>query len=84
MSDEQILKGITRILVDEFEIEEDIINPEATLYDELELDSLDGVDLIVMLENEFNFKVDRKQDEGTIRQMRTIQHIIEFIKQKIA
>ncbi len=84
MNDEMIMKGISRILIEEFEIEEDKINPEATLYDELGLDSLDGVDLIVMLENEFSFKVDRKQDESVIRGMRVVQHVIDFIKQKAA
>ncbi len=84
MNDEMIMEKISRILVDEFEIEEDKITTEATLYDELGLDSLDGVDLIVMLENEFGFKVDRKQDESVIRAMRNVQHIVDFIKQKAA
>ena len=42
---EEILNKLTEILVEDFEISADLINPEANLFDDLELDSIDAVDL---------------------------------------
>jgi acyl carrier protein len=83
MTDLEIFNGIKKILVDEFEAPEERVTMDATLYDQLELDSLDSVDLIVALENAFGFKIDRVRDEETLRQMRSIQDIIRFIQSKI-
>lgn len=84
MTDQEILERLTRIFADEFEVNPEIIKPEATLYQELELDSLDAIDLIVALENEFGIKVDREGDEQTIRAMRTVADVIAYIKTKTA
>ncbi|MGS0730828.1 acyl carrier protein, partial [Shewanella sp. 0m-11] len=45
-SREQILEMLTQILVDEFEIDASDITLEASLYEELDLDSIDAVDLV--------------------------------------
>lgn len=82
MNREEIIKRVENILVDEFEIERSLIQPEAKIYEELELDSLDGIDLIVALENEFKVKIDREKDEKVIRSMRTVSDIIQFIQSK--
>jgi len=47
---EQILAMLTTILVDEFEIDAEAITPEANLYEELDLDSIDAVDLVIKLQ----------------------------------
>lgn len=47
---EQILAMLTTILVDEFEIDADAITPDANLYEELDLDSIDAVDLVIKLQ----------------------------------
>lgn len=83
MTEADIFNRVKTILIDEFELEADSIRPEATLYDELELDSLDSVDLIVALENDFGIKVDRAKDEETLRQLRSINDIISFIQTKL-
>jgi len=69
-------------LIEEFEVEEAVIKPDSNLYEELELDSLDSVDLVVALENEFQFKVDRSEDEETLRKMRTLNDVAQFIRSK--
>ncbi|MCB9252438.1 MAG: acyl carrier protein [Flavobacteriales bacterium] len=53
----EIVETINNFLIEEFEVEEDKIQPEANLRDTLELDSLDYVDLVVVIEQNFNFKV---------------------------
>ncbi len=83
MSDKQILEKIKNIFVKEFESNAASINPETKIYKELELDSLDSVDLIVALENEFNFKVNRTVDESVLKNITVISHIIDYVKQKI-
>ncbi len=82
MNREEILKRVGNILVEEFEIDRSLVQPEAKIYEELELDSLDGIDLIVALENEFKVKIDREKDEKVIRSMRTVSDIIQFIQSK--
>jgi acyl carrier protein len=82
MNDSEILERVSGILVEEFEIEKGDITQDAKIYEDLELDSLDGIDLIVALENEFQVKVDREKDEKVIREMRTVDDIINFIKSK--
>ena len=46
MSKDEIFTKLKDILVSEFEIEEDSITPDATLFDDLDLDSIDSIDLI--------------------------------------
>jgi len=82
MTDQKITERIKNILIEEFEVNEEIIKADANLYEELELDSLDSVDLIVALENEFQFKVDRSRDEEVLRKMRTINDVTSFIRAK--
>ncbi len=54
---EEVVSKINDFLVDEFEVDASSISPEANLKDTLDLDSLDYVDLVVVIENNFGFKV---------------------------
>jgi len=57
MTEAEIIKTVNGFLVDEFEVDESKITPEANLRETLELDSLDYVDLVVVIESNFGFKV---------------------------
>lgn len=57
MTQEDIIKTVNGFLVEEFEVDESKIAPEANLRETLELDSLDYVDLVVVIESHFGFKV---------------------------
>lgn len=57
MTLEEITKTVNGFLVEEFEVEESNIAPEANLRETLDLDSLDYVDLVVVIESHFGFKV---------------------------
>ncbi len=76
MSDEAIRRKINEVLVEEFELEPDDIRPEATLYDDLGLDSLDSVDMVVALERAFDTKL---KDEESIRKVRTVGDLYDLI-----
>jgi len=54
---EEVIKKINDFLVDEFEVDGTTIKPEANLKETLDLDSLDYVDLVVVIEDNFGFKV---------------------------
>jgi acyl carrier protein len=54
---EEIIGKINGFLVEEFEVDASKIIPEANLKEVLELDSLDYIDLVVVIENNFSFKV---------------------------
>ena len=82
MSNEEIIERINGFLVDEFEVEESKISPEANLKETLDLDSLDYVDLVVEIENNFGFKV-MPEDFNTIVSFKNFyQYIINRVNQK--
>jgi len=57
MNKEVIVEKINDFLIDEFEVEEEDITPEANLKETLGLDSLDFVDLVVAVESNFGVKL---------------------------
>lgn len=79
MNDQEIINIINTSLSDEFELNPDRMTPEASLFEDLELDSLDVVDLVIVLEQAFNFKI---REEETIRTIRTLGDIHRFVIQK--
>ncbi len=79
MSKEEIIKKINEFLVDEFEVEPNVIQPDANLMETLELDSLDLVDLVVIIEKNFGFKV---QGEDFV-DIKTFQHFYDYVWSKV-
>jgi acyl carrier protein len=57
MTKDEIILKIKGFLVEEFETDAEKITPEANLRETLDLDSLDYVDLVVVIESNFGFKV---------------------------
>lgn len=80
MTDTEIVAIIDRVLAEEFELEPSALVPEAHIYQDLELDSLDTVDMVVVLQNAFAFKI---REEQAIREIRTLGDIHRFVIQKI-
>ncbi len=79
MTDQEIIALIDSSLAAEFELEPQEMTPEATLYDDLGLDSLDTVDMVIVLEGAFGFKI---REEEAIRQIRTLGDIHRFVIDK--
>lgn len=80
MTNEEIIQLINSSLCAEFEIEEGKMVPEAVLHDNLELDSLDRVDMVIVLESAFRFKI---KEEKAIRDIRTLGDIHDFVINKV-
>ena len=79
MKDAEILAEVKKVLIDEFEVDEEVIVPTASFYDDLGLDSLDAIDLIVTLNNFYNIEVEPTESE----EIRTIQNLIDIVKTHI-
>ncbi len=76
MNDQEIIDLINKSLCEEFELNPSDMNPEAHLFDDLELDSLDIVDMVIVLETAFQFKI---REEESIREIRTLGDIHRFV-----
>jgi acyl carrier protein len=57
MNKEEVIDIVNTFLVEEFEVEQEVISPKAPLKDTLGLDSLDYVDLVVIIESNFGVKL---------------------------
>jgi acyl carrier protein len=68
---EEILAAIKDIMVDMFEIKEDAITLDARLYEDLDFDSIDAVDMIVRLK-EITGKAVKPEDFKTARSIRDV------------
>lgn len=79
MTNDEIIKTIDEALIKEFELDRSKMMPEAILFDALELDSLDMVDMVIVLENAFKFKI---TEEKEIRGIRTLGDIHNFVIKK--
>jgi acyl carrier protein len=76
MSDEELCRKVIEVLAEEFELDPAEMVPEATLYDDLGLDSLDAVDMVVVLEKTFKMKL---TDEEALRSIRSIDDLLQFL-----
>jgi len=74
MISDKIKATINKVLTEEFEISEEKLKPEAALFTDLELDSLDIVDLIVALEQSFKIKI-RTDNAEAFRDVRTLEDL---------
>jgi len=83
MNSKKIYDFVVSIFVEHFELEESKIHPDATLFDELGLDSLDMVDIAVEMQVRFGFKIKRIVDEEKLRSIRTIKDLCLLIEDKI-
>lgn len=79
MDFEYIVSTANNFLVDEFEVDRDEIAPDAPLKETLGLDSLDYIDLVVVIEQNFGVKL----GESDFKSMKTFQDFYSTIQQKM-
>jgi acyl carrier protein len=75
MTKEEIFKKIQEILTKEFELEEAAVVPEARLNEDLELDSIDAVDLLVKMKEYLHGKIEPEM----FKQARTVGDVVEIL-----
>ncbi len=79
MDRSQIKEVVKSFLIDEFEIEESVITDDAHLMDDLGLESLDFVDIVVIIEEEFGFKVKREE----MKDVRVLNDLYDYIEKNM-
>lgn len=71
-----VYQEVTSLLVTLFEVDPAAITPEARLYEDLELDSIDAVDMIVHLQK----KTGRKIKPEEFKAVRTVQDVVDAVE----
>lgn len=80
MSEQEIFERLRAILVETFDIEAELIKPEAKLYEDLDIDSIDAVDLIVKLKP----LVGRRLQPEAFKSVRTLQDVVRALQGLLA
>jgi len=80
MEKQTIIEKVNNLLVEEFEIDATLLTPEASLKDDLEIDSLDFVDIVVLIDRDFGFKP--KAEE--LKNVKTLADFYQYIEEHVA
>ncbi len=78
MNKAEVMEKVNSFLIEEFEIEEERIVPDANLRDDLDIESLDFVDIAVEIEKEFNFKLNGEE----MIDVKTLDNLYDYILSK--
>lgn len=78
-SQNEIYQKLSAILINDFEIDEDDISLEASLYEDLDLDSIDAVDLVVKLRD----LTKKKIDPEAFKKVRTVNDVVLEIEKLV-
>lgn len=76
---EEIFQTLKTILSEMFEIKEETITAESHLYDELDIDSIDAVDLVVKLKEITGKKIQPEK----FKSVRTVQDVVDAVSQLV-
>ena len=79
MTDIEIINIINDNMIKEFEFDPDTMTPDAHLINDLGMDSLDFVDLVVVMQNAFGVKL---RDEPKVRQIETLGDLHKLVMEK--
>ena len=79
MTRTEIEEIVKNFLIEDIEVEEDAINPNASLRDDLGIDSLDFVDIVVIVERNFGFKIVPEEMTGVT----TLSQFYDYIESKV-
>ncbi|EEG31613.1 acyl carrier protein [[Clostridium] methylpentosum DSM 5476] len=74
-----VLEKVTSILVDQLDVDEEKVTMEASISDDLGADSLDVVDLVMSLEEEFNIEIPDEEVEN----IKTVGDIVKYVEDRI-
>lgn len=79
MATTELIQKINETLAEEFEVDMELIQPDAPLMQTLELDSLDLVDMVVLIEHNFGFTLKAQDFIG----IKTFQDFYDFIDSRV-
>ncbi len=76
MDRQSLIEEINQVMVEGFELDPDQLTPQARIVDDLELDSLDAIDMLVFLEDKIKIKVDAE----TFRSVKTLDDVYNVVE----
>ena len=76
MEREEILDKVKEVIVEQLNVEEDDVNEDASFVDDLGADSLDIVELVMALEEQFSISIPDEEAEN----IKTVGDAVEYIK----
>ncbi len=79
MSSEEVLEKVKEIIVEQLGVADSAITMEASFIDDLGADSLDIVELIMALEEEFDIEIPDSDAEKVV----TVEDVVEYIKENV-
>ena len=79
MNKVEIEEKVKAFLIEELEVDEERIAPEALLKDDIGIDSLDFVDIVVIVERTFGFKIKPEEMAG----VKTPRDFCDYIETKV-
>ena len=79
MEKQELIEKINSTLAKEFEVEESVITPDASIKDALDLDSLSLVDMVALIDDEFGVKI----NGGEIARIKTFQALYDYVYEKM-
>ncbi|NOR12507.1 MAG: acyl carrier protein [Candidatus Aminicenantes bacterium] len=82
MEREELLKKIKAIIADKLSISEDQVTEEASFIDDLGADSLDTVELVMALEDEFDLDIPDEDAEKMTTVGKAIDYVLAFLQKK--
>ena len=78
MENDEIFEKVKKIIMEQLSFAEDAVTKEASFIDDLGADSLDVVELIMALEEEFDMEI----PDSDAEKISTVNDVIEYIKDK--
>jgi len=79
MSQQDIFEKVKKIVADQLEVDSNDVTPEANFANDLGADSLDTVELVMALEEEFDIEI---PDEAA-EQILTVQAVVDYISEQV-
>ena len=79
MTKEEILERVVQILSESFDLDRADVVPTAHLFEDLDLDSIDAIDLIVGLQEETGLKL----TEDELRAIRIVQDVVDLLHRRL-
>ncbi len=79
MSSEEVLEKVKEIIIEQLGVSENAVTMEASFIDDLGADSLDIVELVMALEEEFDIEIPDSDAEKVV----TVEDVVEYIKENV-
>ncbi|MBQ0006227.1 MAG: acyl carrier protein [Alistipes sp.] len=79
MIKEELIAKMNEVLAEEFEVEVEAITPDADIKKTLELDSLSLVDMVALIEDTFDIKIDGQD----VSKIKTFSELYDFVNEKV-